>query len=95
MGDMPFKWAGAASDGETWELTVETDRFSDDDPFVVALGMDTENAAGTEKGYGIAMLSPAEVREVAVRLIEHARNVDFNNNRPDVVTARLGRKEVT
>jgi hypothetical protein len=80
VSGQPYKWEGGSVDGHRWELEIETDRFSGEEPFVVSIWLE-----GTESDEGdfsaLAMASPGQAREMAAALMVEADHVEAANRR--------------
>jgi hypothetical protein len=87
MSATPYEWKGGSSEGDSWSVEIEVDRFSTEDPFVCSIWLETEPAPGDDDdrpAQALAMPSAAQAREMAACLLRVADDVDFNNARDDV-----------
>lgn len=74
-------WAGASSEGDAWTVEVDSDCFSETDPFVVVVDVAYVGPDGSDSGDAMAMLSPEQAREMAAALLVAANNAEANNVR--------------
>lgn len=77
MSDLKWqrKWRGI-SDGASWTLECDIDRFASEEPVVV-----TVEVANSDGECGLACLSPEQARELSASLLHEADNADANNAR--------------
>jgi hypothetical protein len=66
---IPKRWTGG-SDGVSWTLEIEHDRFSETEPFVVSLHATGTDDTGTETT--LVCASPEQAREMAAALLVYA-----------------------